>query len=378
MSIADVQTIPSRLRWVRVQRGMSSRQWADRITAEGGYEITNPTVLSYEKQGAKIPAEYIAVVADVLGLRPEWLLTGGGRPDQPVGRREPIDVTENELELRVGDAVRSVSISVNQYTVQEPALRFGELELPFRSGIDHEFRAVVDGSFFSYGEEWEPVEAALQQIGAKKVDGAEPGATAYELASCRISQFPAYWKWEHNATWQYYLEEVDEEAEYAGRLMDKLELEVLPHSIFNGSLLLIRSLKVHKQVRGWEIGAKLLGHALWRLHTEDGEIAMALVDHDNFDPDYPTSRAQLRMLSVRNELFERAGFRTVAHAGLIDESVQLKVFYAVLGEDLEGNSTPLNYRGLGRLGYWRNSRSKASSVESVSDSAMDEAVENDT
>lgn len=354
---------------------MSSRQWAERITAEGGYEITNPTVLSYEKEGAKIPAEYIAVVADVLGLRPEWLLTGSGRPDQPVGRRDPIDVTDSELELRVGDVVRSVSITVNQYTTQEPSLGFAETELPFRSGIDHEFRAVVDGSFFSTAEEWGPIEAALQQLGAKKVAGAERWATAYELASCRISQFPAYWKWEHNSTWQYYLEEVDEEADYAGRLMDKLELEVLSHSIFHGSLLLIRSLKVHEQIRGWEIGAKLLGHALWRLHTEEGEIAMALVDHDNFDPDYPTSRAQLRMLSVRNQLFERAGFRTVAHAGLVDESAQLKVFYAVLGEDLEGNSTPLNYRGLGRLGYWRDNRSKGSSAEWVLDTAIDEALE---
>lgn len=194
-----------------------------------------------------------------------------------------------------------------------------------------------------------------------------------------MTQFPAYWKWEHNVSWQQYLEEVDEEADYAGLLLDLIENELTDHPIFSGSFLLIRALKVRQFARTFDVGAKLLGHALWRLHTEEGELAMALVDCENFTPDHPTSRAQERLLEIRSQLFERLGFQRVSPA-VVRRAVsplwtQIAAFYAILGEDIEGNANPLNYRGLGRLGRWRDSRSKGSSAESVLDSAIDEALE---
>lgn len=165
-----MKTIPERLAWARERTQLSLRDFAEVVVKEGGYEITYATVLKYEKPDAKVPADYVAAVADAFDLRPAWLLTGSGSPDQPVGRRDAVDASNNTFDLLLESGeIKEVRISVTQETKHGMALTFGETELPFRSGIDHTFRAVIDGGLFSYEEEWEPVEAALKSLGAEKV-----------------------------------------------------------------------------------------------------------------------------------------------------------------------------------------------------------------
>lgn len=89
-------TIADRLLELRQAEGLTTREFARRVSEQGGLSVSKSTVSNYEPGGrtSKIAADYLAAVVRTFGVRSEWLLIGTGarRPVQSDAKAHAFDV----------------------------------------------------------------------------------------------------------------------------------------------------------------------------------------------------------------------------------------------------------------------------------------------
>lgn len=98
-----MSTIPERLAKVRADWGVSVREFAERLKAVG-YDVSYGSVQLYEKEDAKVPAEYLAAVCRAFEKSPAWLLMDVGPEDyfEPTEAQKIIEQARQLFGVRPG------------------------------------------------------------------------------------------------------------------------------------------------------------------------------------------------------------------------------------------------------------------------------------
>jgi transcriptional regulator with XRE-family HTH domain len=105
-----VDEIPDRLRKVRQAEGLSVRDMAAMLES-AGYDVSHGSVSSYENAGARVPADYVALVAKLFNRNPRWLLTGEGIEE---------DAPPSEAEQTLALVRQMVAIRPDQFRPMKP------------------------------------------------------------------------------------------------------------------------------------------------------------------------------------------------------------------------------------------------------------------
>ena len=70
-------TLAERLKRVREVAGLSQRELAERVTADG-VSVSSQTVMRYEQGASVPPADYVAALSRVLSVDAAWVVLGAG------------------------------------------------------------------------------------------------------------------------------------------------------------------------------------------------------------------------------------------------------------------------------------------------------------
>ena len=169
--------------------------------------------------------------------------------------------------------------------------------------------------------------------------GPSVGGDTFPIARAEILEFPARLRNELHTTWSDWLGDIDAEMALAGVGADDLAERPDTLALANGSLLFVRSVRVHHAFLGQNVGARVLAHALWVLSRAPGDLAMLVARPSP----HPLQGASELDVSGLVRYCERIGF-TRAWPDEPVTATSAVLLFAMPGK------RPLRFSGLGTLG----------------------------
>lgn len=221
------------------------------------------------------------------------------------------------------------------HTVAPMHSLIGDREATLEGELQHTFELVIEPTDVDgwNKDATDPRWPEMKQYVVPKTRAAYEEDGQLIIARLRVIEFPAAHRYDVGERWVVVLSDFDVEGSEIAVMVEELYEADDNTCLLDGGLFFMVRLDVHPAFRGQQIGARLIGSALWQLHRSGGDVAALLAkpvacDFGGEQKPPVTVRAIRRLVRY----YERMGFKAWDSGDPIQRNGCVPM-YAVFGED---------------------------------------------